>query len=287
MPGNAQEAVESIDDITAGNNVKKWGVSVMWPAERMEAGDWTPVQWFDVKLAADTAELEQSPLLEPAGLWHSIGPAGQRIDDAFEECDKEDSGATLIFDSISSKLRRTIHGKPEAWHHPKPTATGKRLGEKYWAQRSNLLVSQRFDTISGRLTALYSDEATVGKGWVPVSIRDESTAKALTVWWNTTPARLMLLNRRGKKLTYPKWSLAHMKEIRIPKSDNPGWQALRKAYDKVCEMELLPMKDQADDEARRIIDEAAAKCLNLDASVIASWRERLAREPTITNRPVV
>ena len=38
-----------------------------------------------------------------------------------------------------------------------------------------------------------------------------------------------------------------------------------------------------EDPARVVIDEAAAKVLNRDPKILASWRERLRCEPTIQN----
>lgn len=38
---------------------------------------------------------------------------------------------------------------------------------------------------------------------------------------------------------------------------------------------------------RATASEVDAGCPNVDPFVIADWRERLAQEPTITNRPVV
>ena len=59
-----------------------------------------------------------------------------------------------------------------------------------------------FNTVSGRLTGLWTTHPSFG-WWVPVSVADEDRAKALAVWWNATPARLMLLNRRGKNVDLP------------------------------------------------------------------------------------
>lgn len=149
--------------------------------------------------------------------------------------------------------------------------------------KSHMLVAKRYGTTVNRLTAVYTNTPTVGKGWVHVSVKDKHEAKALVVWWNSTPVIMMLLNRRSKLLTYPTWSLEHLREIRIPKPDNPAWDDLRTAYDKVCDMELLPLKQATEDKARIIIDKAAAKVLDMDPSIIAGWRTRLAREPTISN----
>ena len=278
MPKNAKEAIDAADAIANGN-AESWGSMCRWPAKRVSAGDWTPVQWYDENMAETIHELEASLLLEPAGSRYAIKPAGRRIRDAYTISKEGEPGAVKIFHSVSADLRKTVYGEPESWHKPKPDKG--RLAERYWKQRSGLLVAERFDTISGRLTALYSNKPSIGSGWVPVRVKDERMAKALAVWWNSTPARMMLLNRRTKKLTYPQWSLEHQKEIRIPKPYNPGWFALYGAYGEIYDKELLPMGQAVEDPVRAIIDEAAAQSLEMDPKVLAGWRERLSREPTV------
>jgi len=141
----------------------------------------------------------------------------------------------------------------------------------------------RLNTVSGRLTAIWAETPAFG-WWAPSAVHDEDSQKALAAWWNSTPVRLMLLNRRAQTLTYPTWQLAHLREIRIPKPGNPAWRQLRVAYDKVCDMELSPMKQAEECEARRTIDDAAALACGVKAMLLADWRRRLAAEPTITNR---
>lgn len=277
MPNNAKEAVEAADAI-ASSAPGDWGSITSWPAERVAAGDWSPVQWSDMRIAEAIQVIEASPVLEMAALRHRIGPAGRRIYDAYEECEKDDDGAKLIFHSIGSELRRTIHAAPESYHKPKRKKT--QMAKKYWDMRSRLLVAQRFRTTVNPLVALYSDESSVGMGWVPLAIRDEQEAKVLAVWWNSTPCMMMLLNRRSKTLDYPTWSLTHLGEIRIPKPDNPAWDALADTYDKVCDEEISPMSN-ADDPVRVMIDDAAAKVLGAEPEVLADWRRRLSREPTM------
>ena len=140
----------------------------------------------------------------------------------------------------------------------------------------------RLNTVSGRLAGLWTAQPSFG-WWVPVAVDDEFTAKALAAWWNTTPARLMLLNRRGKTLTYPTWQVAHLREIGIPKQDNPAWAALKEAFELTCDDELLPMRQAEECTVRQIIDEAAALALGIEPEVIADWRRRLVAEPTISN----
>ena len=285
MPENTREAVEVADAITHGGaEIEKWGSVVQWPTERVEAGDWSPVQWCNNTMADTIHKLETSPLLERIDSRYVIGPDGRAIRGCYEVGEQDKPDAVKMFYSISSTLRRTIRGVPESWRVPKKGKA--KTARKYWARRANLFVASKFDTISGRLTALYSDEPSLGSWWFPVQVCDGHIAKALAVWWNSTPVRMMSLNRRSKKMTYPQWSLEHQKEIRIPKPKNPGWQALRDAYDRVCDMELLALKHATEDPARVIIDEAAARALDIDPKIIAGWREKLALEPTISNKRV-
>ena len=257
MPENAGEALLAADAVASGE-AQEWGSVHLWPADRVRAGDWTPVQWFDGALADAALSLEKNSLLEPAGQRFDIGPAGQRIQDAYEICDPGTPEAVPGFHSVSSKLRRTMRGEPDVWYRPKNTKRS--LAERYSRQRNHLLVPMRFDTVSARLTALWTQQPSFG-WWVPVTANDEVTAKALAAWWNSTPARVMLLNRRGRKLTYPVWQLAHLREIGIPKPDNPAWGALKDAFDATCDEELLPMKQAEECAVRAVIDEAAAPAL--------------------------
>ena len=175
-----------------------------------------------------------------------------------------------------------MRGTPESWRIAK---SGKEhLAARYWRQRSSVLIAQKYRTTTGRLTALWTPERSIGSGWVPVAVTEKSSAQALVAWWNATPTRLLLLNQRTKLLDYPSWSLAQLQRIPIPTPDSQGWFALSEAWRKACDMELLPLRDAEHCQARRIIDEAAALALSVSPDEIADWRRRLAAEPTITNR---
>ena len=99
MPKDAKEAIDVANAIANGN-AESWGSMCRWPAKRVSAGDWTPVQWHDGNMAETIHGLEASPLLEPAGTRYVIGPAGQRIRDAYEIGEQDEPGAVKIFYSI-------------------------------------------------------------------------------------------------------------------------------------------------------------------------------------------
>ena len=112
---------------------------------------------------------------------------------------------------------------------------------------------------------------------------DDRRAQALALWWNATPARLLLMNRRAQTLTYPTWQLQHLKEVRIPKPESQAWDALAEAWEQVHDLEFLPMRDAGKCAARQVVDAAAAVALSVSEDEIADWRRRLACEPTVTN----
>ena len=281
MPTNAAEAIEAADAIAAGS--MEVGSRTLWPEERMRAGDWTPCQWYDGSLAEAAKRVEDHPNLDPIGLHYKIGPHGVRCRAAFRECEPDAEGAVALFWSIDSELRRSMKGTPEAWRSPKPGI--ERLADSYWRQRSHLLVALRYSTTSSRLAALWTPKASIGSGWMPVAVPNEQRAQALAAWWNSTPTLLTLLNRRTKKLTYPSWSLGQIRDIPIPKPESFAWNALAAAYAAACDLELLPLRQAQQCQARRTIDRAAALALDIDEAQIAEWRGKLAQEPTVSNKP--
>ncbi len=251
-----------------------------WPADRIEKGNWGAIQWYDGTLAEEALWLESHVGLESVGGRYVVGPAGRGIYDAYETCDLNDPDAIPGFHSVSSKLHQKLYGCPDVGYRPKKSK--EKLAARYAHQRGHCLIAERMDTISGRLTALWSVVPSFGT-WVPVAISSEDQQKALAVWWNSTPVRMMLLNRRAKKLTYPKWSLVHLREVRIPKPDNRAWSSLRVAFDQVQDCELRPMREASQCEARKVIDHAAAQALNLPPDRLRDWRERLSKEPTVNH----
>ena len=285
MPATAEEALDAGDAIAAGRD--DWGRRTHWPAERIRTGDWTPVQWYDGSLAEAAWELEANDGLEPLGQNHTIGPTRQAAQDSWRRyvgpADTRPLRAVRIFDSVAADLRRTIAARPDQW--VSPGGRRRHLWKNVSRQAARLLVTERFGTTSARLTALFSSEPTFGFSWMPVSPTSQATfhGEALSVWLNSTAVRLMLLNRRAKKLTYPRWSVAHWQEIRIPKPHNPAWSALAAAWDEVCGLELLPMRQADECPARKIIDRAASRALNVDEARTGQWRRKLASEPTVSN----
>jgi len=190
----------------------------------------------------------------------------------------------MVFGSVSARIRRTMLDAPEVLAVP----GGRRahLYDRVRESSGHLMVAERYDTVSGRLTALWSETSTFGFAWIPSTGPSRAYEKAVCAWWNSTPGRMLLLNRRAKKLTYPKWSKEHLKSLPCPKPAAPGVRALTEAWERANRIPLLPLAQAQRCAARHIIDNAAALALGVSEDEVADWRRRLAAEPTIANARV-
>ena len=147
-----------------------------------------------------------------------------------------------------------------------------------------MLLALRMDTVSGRLSSVRSDEPTFGFGWTPVRDSAGRVGRGLCAWWNSTPARILLLNRRSKKLTYPKWSHSNLRSVPVPSRAALEGE-LADAFDALKGLPMLPMGQGSQCDARQVIDAAAANVLNMTTKNIVKLRSMLCAEPTVTNKP--
>ena len=282
--------VEAVRDAVAAIRSRRFdeiGNACEWAEDRMRAGDWSPVQWFDPKLAEAAARIPAAAGLCRLDALYEMGPAGQRIRDAFERVDRRvgDGKDVDVFDSVSSELRIRLAGTPDAVWRPRP---GKEtMVRSYLERRGWTLLANRSGVDSARLVAVCAEAKGFGSGFMPVVTETPEQAKALCLVWNSTPVLLQLLNMRTKKLTYAHWSVAQLGSVRVPASLGDAAEAgaaLVAAYGRVCRARLEPWAQADTDPVRREIDEAVAEAYGISAGVLADWRRRLAGEPTVANR---
>ena len=165
----------------------------------------------------------------------------------------------------------------------------KNLTVKYRRQTGHILLPTKFNTTSGKLLAIFSEQPTLGMMWVPIQAeymsRDE--AKALCVWFNSTAGALQFFFNRSGTLSNPSYSLTMLRQLRVPDFRVCDVRVLVKAYDRTKLTSVTPWKNAAADEMRDILDQAVAQTTGLDLEVLRDWRLRLSLEPTICNSPGV
>lgn len=98
-------------------------------------------------------------------------------------------------------------------------------------------------------------------------------------------AALFLLNIRDRNLTYPNYPIDLLRSIPVPDPNLCDITPLVRAFDALCEQELLPWSQMHKDPVRHKIDAAVAQVLDLDPAEIADWRHRIVNEPTVSNQP--
>jgi len=280
MPSNTAEAIEVVEAIESGD-AGKWITVYEQPEVRIREGDWRPCQFLDPELVAAAIQLEEESGLVPQGDRYLLGPAGQRIRDAFSPVDDSKGGdGYRVFWGRSKDLRITMEAVPEQIVADKKPP----LAVRYRKQAGHVLLASKFDTVSGRLLAVFSESPAVGSMWVPVQGQSTSPdeAKALCAWYNSTPGALGFLMRRGTKLTNPSFSQADLATLPVPDFKATSPVTLAEAYEHTKHMPVKPWKYAADDKVRECLDQAASQTTGIALETIRDWRSRISSEPTIS-----
>ena len=278
MPSTSEEAIEAAEAIRTGDT-GKWITVYEQPGTRIREGDWRPCQFLDPELVSAAMRLESERQLVPLQDRYRLGPAGQRIRDAFRPID--DDSSYRVFWGRSKDLRTTMEAVPEQSVTDRKGA----LAARYRNQAGHVLLAAKFRTDSGRLLAIFSDIPALGSMWVPIQGRTTSLdeAKALCAWCNSTLGVLGFLMRRGTMLTNPSFSQAELTTLRVPDFKVASAAILSEAYERTKHMPVEPWKYAADDDMRDCLDRAAAQTAGIDLETIRGWRVRISREPTVTN----
>jgi len=165
---------------------------------------------------------------------------------------------------------------------------GADYGERrLWPRAGRILLVERVRTTTHRVLAIGFNELVLGNTWwafkTELSVEQE---KALLLWLNSSSAILLVLSRRvttqgvWMKVKQPAWATMPVLDVRTL-SDEVINQ-LAKAYDAVCEKELMALAKLDTDPVRAEIDTALSAVLGLPD--IKPLRQLLAREPGLTGK---
>ena len=277
-PNNVKDA-EALIDAIHGGEIGELYTETLWPCDKVRAGDWTPVQWCNPKLADAATKLNLLPncILGEKYQWRPDGRS-TRGNFTYERSDSGD-----VFCTIDEDIMQTISATPESKATPRPNK--ERAATRLWQQADHVLVACRFSTTSSRLTAIYSEKPAIGSAFRPIGVKDKETAKAYAAFLNSSFGVIQMLNRRTKKLTYPAYEAEHMTTLMLPDPNKADLTPLLDAFEQVKDTPLERLRKCAEDPARKILDHAAAKSIGIDPETTDQWRKWLSQEPTITNKP--
>ena len=270
----------------------KWHSLFEWPEARVAAGDWSPAQWFDGGLALVAGEIETLAGLTPLGKMALVGPAGQRVRDAF----------------LKPAEEKAEPDYPVMWHHQtgrritmrasvdyvtEPKAGKGRYAQKLWPMASRLLVAAKLRTNTVRTASILVDKPALGNAWIPIAPREDClltrrqqlcAQKAWCAFLNSTPGMILFLNRRQRLLTYSSYSLGHLRTLPCPDPRKVKIEQLATTFDEFRDQELLPWPQMDQCPIRARLDAVAGETLGVRPEQIAEWRSKLVAEPTISNK---
>ena len=278
MPKTFDEAIEAAEAIRALDS-RKWFTLYEQPESRIREGDWRPCQFLDPELVEAAMLIEQREGLLPLKNRYRLGPSGRRIRDAFSPVSNDNDGSYRVFWGRSKDLRTTMKALPEQ----SVINRKEQLAARYRDQEGHVLLAAKFDTLSGKLLAIFSETPAIGSMWVPIQSRTTSLdeAKALCAWQNSTLGVLGVLMRRSTKLTNPSFSQAELATLPVPDFKAVSTKPLVDAYETMKLTPTKPWRDAANDAMRECLDQAAAQTTGIDLTTIRDWRVRISREPTV------
>ncbi len=270
-----------------------WGEVSHWPARLIETGDWTAAVWRSPKLANAALRFATDPKLHAIRDLHGVDAqaTGRTLRGAFE---KSEPGVRGSFPILKSKSgtdgQRTIQSIPdEHWISKKWTdnhGVGANEGDlptdSIMKKAGYLLITAGQDNSTARVTATADEKIFVGNGWMPITGISEKVSKAFAVFVNSTAGRLQLMRNPGRKITFPEYSAAEARNLRVPNpKDTRAIGILADCWDRTKKVEVPQFRD-GECEVRRLWDEAVAEAMHWDPDELSRLRHLLHREPHVS-----
>ena len=257
---------------------------------RIERGDWFAVNFLSPFLVEAYRMLSEAspgtvPMI-PFSQLADIGPEGRRIRDAYTHSEMPNPSGRRALWHHKTDVTQSMRSDTDVYIDPKPSR--RHLADKYWEQRSRLLLPTQLRLNLARVASVMLSEPAVGSRWIPCRPHDPDLVRAACLYLNSTPGLISLLGARDNRVpSYPSFSLDTLRSLPIP-----NFAALEAAerdlltnwFDWLQNETLQPFPQMREDPVRRQIDDAVIKALSLDSEWVATMRRELAREPSITDR---
>ena len=284
MPVDESEVEDlhrSLREDPQGQVSNGWGEVSLWPAERIETGDWTPAAWRSPVLAREAAKFANHSNLHAIkeGLDYTAHESMRRLYENFEKSEDGRSDGISVLESKGAAGQKNIEAVPDGYWIPQKGREEQATHYLSWG--SHLLITSGQRNNTARLTATASNQKHLGIGWSPVVGLSFEEAKAVSVFVNSTAGRLQLMRNPGQAIDFPTYKPKTIEGIKIPDiRDNRIRQILADCWEHTKHMEVPQFRD-GECEVRRLWDEAVAEAMDWDADDLAHLRELLNNEPHV------
>ena len=258
-------------------------------SERIEGGDWLAVNFLSPFLVESYRTLtESSPCsvpMAPVSSLAQVGPAGQRIRDAFTHSEMPTPSGRRALWHHRTDITQSMMAETDVYIEPKESK--RHLADSYWEQRGNLLLPHKLRLNLARVAAVMLPEQVLGSLWTPCRPHDPDMIKALCLYLNSTLGLLSLLGARDNRVpSYPSFSLDTLRSMAVPDFSKLGKEErdlLDNWFDWLCSSPLISLPRMHEDPVRMQIDEAIIQALGVDPDWVTMVRNQLAREPSVTD----
>ena len=259
---------------------------------RVESGDWFAVNFlspFLVEAYRDLCERNPSTVSTVTlSDLAEIGPGGQRIRDSYTRSEMPTKSGRRALWYHKSDVTQSMGAETDVYIEPKDPK--RHLADRYWEQRSQLLLPHRLRLNVARVAGVMLPERAVGSLWTPCRPHDADIGKAICLYLNSTPGLLSLLGARDNRVpSYPSFSLDTLRSLPVPNFGELGdaeRELLSSWFNWLRNESLQPFPQMHNDPVRRQIDDAVIEALKLDQDWVEMVRQALAREPSVTNTTV-
>lgn len=228
----------------------------------------------------------------PMGDIASLGPDRRDVHDAFRLASHETEYPAFWGHSTDTNVSMVSH--PNAYLEPLSTPiSGRKLraASDIWPRSGQLMVAERLRLNTARVVCTLLDRAALSNVWWPAELRDnhdDSLAKCLLIWMNSTLGILCLLAFReetqGAWVSFKKPMLKLTPVLDVKKLTRQQKLLLSDAFDRMADQKLLTLPQICQDEVRSSLDSAIEEALGLDS--LADLRSMLSREPVISQVPL-
>ena len=193
-PADAVSVATAIRNGTLGDR----GTIQEWPSERISVGNWGAVQFLSPYLCERFVEIVHGGvfLSKALGDIAEIGPAGQRIREAYERTAMPDSEGRMALWQHETDVTQSMLARPDTHIIAKPKYRNR--AEKYWGQRSRLLLPTHLRLTTIRAMAVRLSVSSLGSLWVPCRLTAQEgqlvmREKALCAFLNSSIGILSML----------------------------------------------------------------------------------------------
>ena len=164
-PSTAYEALALLQRLESGRSTKEFTIQLV-DSKRVQRGDWFATNFFAPYLVSEFNKLADGEVLPGTDMslnsldkLADVGPAGQRIRDAFTKTEVATEGGRRALWQYEGDSTFSMQASTDWYIEPK--AAKSHLADRYWENRSHFLLPAKWRLNTGSLSAVRVESRAV------------------------------------------------------------------------------------------------------------------------------